>query len=124
MMTTRIWLRPLLFAALLMLGAGTAHAVTFAHELGTGSSLIQNAGARSDQDHARKAVREGRILSLGQVLQRVQQRVPGRMLDANLIEQHGRSIYLIKMITRNGNVALVTADAATGNILNIRQGGH
>ncbi|MFZ3034355.1 MAG: PepSY domain-containing protein [Parvibaculum sp.] len=126
MITTRIWLRPLLLAALLMLGAGAAHAASFDHDIGGNDSSrnVQTVGMYSDQDHARKAVREGRVLSLGQVLQRVQQRVPGRLLDADLIEQGGRSIYLIKMMTRDGNVAIVSADAATGNILSVRQGGH
>lgn len=125
MITTRIWLRPLLLAALLVLGAGAARAASFDHRLDSGiGSLMQTVGAHSDQDNARRAVREGRVLPLGQVLQRVQQRVPGRLLDADLIERGGRSIYLIKMMTRDGNVAIVSADAVTGNILSIRQGGH
>jgi len=122
---TRIWLRPFVFVALLMLGAATAHAAAFDHDMVSDTGrLVQNVGRHSDQDHARDAVREGRVLPLGKVLRRVQQRVPGRMLDANLIEQGDRSIYLIKMITRDGSVALVSADAVTGDILGIRQGGH
>ena len=125
MIKTRIWLCSLFLAAPLMLGAGTAHAASFDHSLaGVEGRLVQNAGMHSDQDDARNAVREGRVMSLGQVLRRVQQRVPGRMLDASLAERGGRPVYLIKMMTRDGNVAIVSADAATGNILSIRQGGH
>jgi len=125
MIKTRIWLCSLFLAAPLMLGAGTAHAASFEHDLAGGESrLVQSTGMHSDQDDARRAVREGRIMSLGQVLQRVQQRVQGRMLDASLVNYGGRPIYLIKMITRDGNVAIVSADAATGNILSIRQGGR
>lgn len=119
------WLRPLLLSVVLTAGAGTAHAASFDLELGSGiGRAVENVGAHSDQDHAREAVREGRVLPLGQVLARVQQRVPGRLLDANLVERGGRSIYLIKMMTKDGNVAIVTADAASGNILGVRQGGH
>ena len=125
MIKTRIWLCSLSLAALLTLGAGAAHAASFEHDLAGGEGrLVQNAGMHSDQDDARNAVREGRIMSLGQVLQRVQQRVQGRMLDASLVNYGGRPVYLIKMITRDGNVAIVSADAATGNILSIRQGGR
>jgi uncharacterized membrane protein YkoI len=127
MITTRIWLRSFFLAALLTLGAGAAraHAAAFDHKLNNGAgSLVQTVSSHFNQDNARNAVREGRIMSLGQVLQRVQQRVPGRMLDADLVERGNRSIYLIKMMTRDGNVAIVSADAATGNILSIRQGGH
>lgn len=125
MIKTRIWLCSFFLAAPLMLGAGTAHAASFDHNLAGGEGrLVQNAGMHSDQDDARNAVREGRVMSLGQVLRRVQQRVPGRMLDASLAERGGRPVYLIKMMTRDGNVAIVSADAATGNILSIRQGGH
>lgn len=125
MIKTRIWLCSLFLAAPLMLGAGKAHAASFDHNLAGGEGrLVQNAGMHSDQDDARNAVREGRVMSLGQVLRRVQQRVPGRMLDASLAERGGRPVYLIKMMTRDGNVAIVSADAATGNILSIRQGGH
>ena len=125
MIKTRIWLCFLLLAAPLMLGAGAARAASFDHNLADGPGrLVQNTGMHSDQDDARKAVREGRIMSLGQVLQRVQQRVQGRMLDASLVNYGGRPVYLIKMMTRDGNVAIVSADAATGNILSIRQGGR
>lgn len=124
MIKTRIWLCSLSLAALLTLGVGAAHAASFDHRLGEGvGSLVQNID-HSDQDNARRAVREGRIMSLGQVLQRVQQRVQGRMLDASLVDYGGRPVYLIKMMTRDGNVAIVSADAATGNILSIRQGGR
>lgn len=125
MTNIRTWLRPLLFSAVLVASAGAAHAASFDLELGSGiGRVVENVGSHSDQDHAREAVREGRVLPLGQVLARVQQKVPGRLLDANLVERGGRTIYLIKMMTKDGNVAIVTADAASGKILNVRQGGH
>jgi uncharacterized membrane protein YkoI len=125
MMKTRIPLFSLLLAAGLALGAGSARAASFNLDIGTGiGRVIEKTGSHSDQDHAREAVREGRVLPLGQVLARVQQRVPGRLLDANLVERGGRPVYIIKMITNDGNVAIVSADAVNGNILGVRQGGH
>jgi len=122
---TRTYFASLTLAAMMALGGGAAHAASFDLELVSGiGRLVEKTSSSSDQDQARQAVREGRILPLSQVLPRVQQRVPGRLLDANLVERGGRSIYLIKMMTNNGNVAIVSADATNGNILNVRQGGH
>ena len=114
---------------LLALGAGEARAASYdidmAKGFGTGlGRVIEKTGMNSDQDEARKAVREGRVLPLGKVLSKVQRQVPGRLLDANLVNGSGQAIYIIKMMTNDGNVAIVSADAATGNILNVRQGGH
>tara|TARA_R110002110_G_scaffold88194_1_gene229666 strand:- start:344 stop:721 length:378 start_codon:yes stop_codon:yes gene_type:complete len=122
---TRTYFASLTLAAMMALSGGNAYAASFDIDLVTGiGRLVEKTGSRSDQDQARQAVREGRILPLSQVLPIVQQRVPGRLLDANLVERGGRSIYLIKMMTNNGNVAIVSADATNGNILNVRQGGH
>lgn len=115
----------LALAALMALGAAPARAASWDREIGGGVGRpIQHSGMRSDQDHAREAVREGRILPLGQVLARVQRQYPGRLLDAELVDRGGQPIYLIKLMTSDGNVAIVTADAASGRILGYRQGGH
>lgn len=124
-MKTRAYFLSLTLAALMALGGGEAYAASFDLELGTGiGRKIEQVGSHSDQDQARQAVREGRILPLSQVLPKVQSRVPGRLLDANLQDRGGRPVYLIKMMTNDGNVAIVSADATNGNILNVRQGGH
>lgn len=115
----------LMLAASLALGTGSASAASWDRDLGNGiGRQIERSGMRSDQDHAREAVREGRILPLGQVLAGVQRQYPGRLLDAELRDRGGRQVYFIKLMTRDGNVAIVTADAATGQVLGYRQGGR
>lgn len=111
--------------ALMASGASPVLAASWGRDLGSavGRPIIHS-DMRSDQNHAREAVREGRILPLGQVLSRVQQQYPGRLLDAELVDRGGAPVYLIKMMTRDGNVAIVSADAASGRILGYRQGGH
>lgn len=89
----------------------------------SGEGAQRHRERRSDQEHAREAVREGKILPLGRVLANVQGRYPGRLLDAELVDGGGRPVYLIKMMTRDG-IALVSADAATGRVLGYRQGGR
>lgn len=126
---TRTYFTTLSLLGLMALGAGEVRAASYdidmARGFGTGlGRVIEKTGMNSDQDEARKAVREGRILPLGKVLSKVQRQVPGRLLDANLVNGNGRAIYIIKLMTNDGNVAIVSADAATGNILNVRQGGH
>jgi uncharacterized membrane protein YkoI len=112
-------------AAAMALGGGPAFAASWDRDIAGGVGRpIQQTGMRSDQDHAREAVREGRILPLGEVLSRVQRQYPGRLLDAELVDRGGQPVYLIKLMTSDGNVAIVSADAATGRILGYRQGGH
>jgi hypothetical protein len=66
---------------------------------------------------ARDAVRRGEILSLEQVAQRVSRQFPGRLLDARLDESRGRPVYYLKMLTRDGRVLRIAADARTAQIL-------
>ncbi len=115
----------LALAALMATGASPVLAASWDRDLSSavGRPIVRS-DMRSDQNHAREAVREGRILPLGQVLSRVQQQYPGRLLDAELVDRGGVPVYLIKMMTRDGNVAIVSADAASGRILGYRQGGH
>ncbi|MES1990265.1 MAG: PepSY domain-containing protein [Pseudomonadota bacterium] len=126
----RTYITTLTLGCLMAFGAGEAYAASYDIKLGQGlgtglGRVIEKTSMSSDQDQARKAVREGRVLPLGKVLAKVQRQVPGRLLDANLLDGGGGpAIYLIKMMTNDGNVAIVTVDAATGNILNVRQGGH
>lgn len=90
---------------------------------GVGRPIVRS-DMRSDQVRAREGVKTGRILPLGKVLARVRQRYSGRLLDAQLVDGGGRPVYLIKLMTEDGNVAIVTADAATGDVIDYRQGGR
>jgi len=79
----------------------------------------QWANPHAGQDAARDGVRSGRLMSLDAVLRKVQAQVPGRLLDAEL--QDGRSpVYRIKMLSPDGGVVHVTADARNGQILRVQ----
>ena len=71
------------------------------------------------QNRARDAVRRGEILSLEQVAARVQSRYPGRLLDVRLDESRGSPVYHLKMLTRDGRVLRIAADARTAQILGV-----
>jgi len=115
---------PVLAVLLASGGAGTAEAASWDRELSHGGRPVWQSDMRSDQNDAREGVRTGRIQPLGKVLRKVHERYPGRLLDAQLVDGGGRPVYLIKLMTPDGNVAIVSADARTGDILNYRQGGR
>ena len=60
------------------------------------------------------------VQPLGKVLRRIEERYPGRALDAELIERERSPIYRIKWLGEDGQVREVTADARTGRILEVR----
>lgn len=68
-------------------------------------------------DRARRAVEEGRILPLKDILARAESAYPGRMVEAELEDEGGVMLYEIKMLTRDGRVMKLHYDAATGELV-------
>ena len=58
--------------------------------------------------------------SLGQVLKTIDRRIPGRALDARKIERDGRTLYRVKWLGADGKVRMITVDAASGAIEEVR----
>lgn len=84
---------------------------------------VEQAGMYGDYN-PREAVQSGRALPLQEVLARIRPQISGSMRDASLVNQGGRPVYLIRFMMQDGSVAIVSADAATGRVLNIRRGGR
>jgi uncharacterized membrane protein YkoI len=102
-------LRAALLAALIA-AAAPAAALAAPDSLG--------AGWRQQQNEAQRGVREGRNLPLAQVVQMMQQRVPGRLLDAGLEQgPGGRSVYRVRWATEDGRRIDFIVDAQSGQIL-------
>jgi len=59
------------------------------------------------------------VKPLAQVLQTIGQRFPGHALDAELVGQ-GEPRYLVKWLGEDGKVREITADARSGQILDVR----
>ncbi len=124
MKKTVTWLAALALAAPLLGGGGAAVAAP-------GDGLMRHvaawpvhrAGMYGDYN-PRDAVRTGRALSLQEVLERIRPQISGSMRDAALIDEGGRPVYLIRFMMNDGSIAIVSADAATGRVLNIRRGGQ
>lgn len=71
----------------------------------------------SDHDRARRAVEEGRILPLKEILARAQAASPGQVIEAELEDEGGVVVYEIKILTTDGRVTKLYYNAATGELL-------
>ena len=75
------------------------------------------------QDQARSAVRQGRMMPLGQVMQQIRRGTPGRLLDAGLERgPDGRPAYRVRWAAAGGQRIDFIVDAVTGAVL--AQGGY
>ena len=77
----------------------------------------------SDHDRARRAVEEGRILPLKEILARAQGASPGQVIAAELEDEGGTIVYEIKLLTTDGKVTKLYYNAATGELLKARTRG-
>ena len=81
------------------------------------------AASANDHDRARRALEEGRILPLKEILARAQGAYPGQVIEAELEDEGGMVVYEIKMLTANGRVMKLFYNAATGELLKTRARG-
>jgi uncharacterized membrane protein YkoI len=66
---------------------------------------------------ARQLAREGKILSLEQIFERIGPAWAGQILEVELDSEHGRMIYEIEMLDERGTVWELKVDAVSGDIL-------
>jgi len=81
---------------------------------------LSGAAAAGNHDDARDAVRSGRSLPLGAIVNQVQRQQPGRLLDADLKDRGGRLVYRLRWMTPNGNVLNMIVDARSGRVLSVK----
>lgn len=88
----------------------------------TGMVPVTSAHAdESDHEMARRALREGKVMPLRAVLDKVEKEFKGQVLEVELEHDDGRFIYEIKMLGDQGMLSKLKVDAATGQILKIKQ---
>lgn len=80
---------------------------------GTGGS----GSGRADYDRARDAVRDGRILPLKSVLQKIDTRRYGRVIDVDLNRSLLRDVYQLKLRDSSGTIRTLRVDARSGALL-------
>lgn len=75
-----------------------------------------------DHDRARRAVEAGEALPLDQIMRRVSNQYPGRLLDAELRERGNRLEYRMRILGADGRVVELRVDARSGSVLQARGG--
>ena len=83
-------------------------------------AAVGTAAASDDHDRARRAVDEGRILPLKEILSRAQGAYPGQVIEAELEDEGGAIVYEIKILTADGRVMKLYYKAATGELLKVK----
>lgn len=83
------------------------------------AALVLGAGGAAfagDDDHllAKRALEEGRILPLAEILAKVKAEIPGKMIEVELEVEDGILVYDLKMLTQDGRLKELEVDAATG----------
>jgi len=73
----------------------------------------------SQHDAVREAVKRGEVLPLPQVLDIVEQRLPGEVLEVELEHEHQQLIYEIKVLAESGRIRKIKIDARSGDVRSI-----
>jgi len=74
----------------------------------------------ADEDDQQRALRlreTGAVLPLAQIVERIQRRHPGRVLEVEMQQEQGRWVYEIELLAADGEVWEVEVDAASGELL-------
>lgn len=92
------------------------------------AAVPASADSHSGRDHelARQALEQGRVLSLREVLGRVEQQYGGQVLKIEFEDDDGRFIYEIRLLQDDGRMAKLKVDATDGRVLKIKrkESGH
>jgi len=83
-------------------------------------SIAAPATCAADHDAARDAVRAGESMPLADIVARVGEQYPGRLLDAELVRRGNGPVYLLRWLTPEGQVLKMRVNARTGTVLNVR----
>ena len=80
-------------------------------------------GQAQVHDGARTAVEAGEARPLGDLLEGLSGRFPGRLLDAQLVQGIGAPlVYALRILGDDGQVRIVSVDARTGQVLSVQGG--
>lgn len=83
-----------------------------------GGSSRRSPSNRTDQERARAAVQEGRVLPLKNVLRLVDERRYGTVIAVDLKRYGGRDVYRLKTRDGAGTIRNLRIDAHTGKLIN------
>jgi uncharacterized membrane protein YkoI len=82
-------------------------------------ALVQQSVADEDREFLREAVRRGEIISLAALLDSVERRYPGEVVEVELERDSGRWLYEVDLLRPDGIKSEFLIDAHTAEILSI-----
>lgn len=85
--------------------------------------VCAEARGRDDHEQARQALRAGEVLSLQQVLDRLQTTHPGQVLGVELEREDSRWIYEVRLLQADGRLLRLELDARTADVLSAEDRG-
>lgn len=75
---------------------------------------------KDDHSEARELLRRGQIVPLARVLEAVQKRVPGDVIEVELDRDDGQWRYKVKVLTPTGQVRKLYLDASNAAVTRIK----
>ncbi|CAM4347950.1 PepSY domain-containing protein [Comamonas aquatilis] len=92
----------------------------------TGSATLAiwpTASDAGDNDHemARQALRQGQVLPLRTVLDRVEQQYQGQVIKVEFERDDGRFVYEIRLLQSDGKVVKLEIDAGDGSLISMKR---
>lgn len=84
------------------------------------ASKSQTSHTHNDQDDARRALREGKVLPLTAILEIAFKREKGTVLELELETENGVLVYEIELLTDTGRKVQMWINARSGEILKVR----
>ena len=83
--------------------------------LALAAGVPAGAWAQDIRQHLAQPSHDGGGMSLNQAVQQVQRETGGRVLSADTVNQGGRSVHRIKVLTSSGQVHVMTINARSGD---------
>jgi uncharacterized membrane protein YkoI len=78
---------------------------------------VRAADQEHDQERARRALEAGEIVPLDQILQEVQRRYSGSVVELELNREDGRWVYEVELLAADGRLLKIRMDAKTKQLL-------
>jgi len=75
--------------------------------------------ADDDNERARAMVQKGKFIPLVEIIKRVQSKQPGEILEVEIYEEEGESVYEIDILDSHDELHEVMVDPYTGEILSV-----
>ena len=72
-----------------------------------------------EHEFALESVKNGSALPLAVILEEVQKKVPGELLEARLKRRHGVLVYVLSILSKEGEYSVVTVNAKDKAIIEV-----